>query len=223
MHQIELRNVNRVFNKNTDNTFQALKGINMIVEPGDFISIMGPSGSGKSTLMNIIGMLDVADSGSYWLKEVDITKTEKSELPMMRRQEIGFVFQTFNLLNRLSVYENVRMPLIYSKKKYGKRSKVDELIKMVNLGHRRNYLPVNLSGGEKQRVAIARALVNDPRIIVADEPTGNLDTKSGSEIMKSLVDLNKEGRTIILVTHDPQIDKYAKRHFKMVDGILTED
>lgn len=222
MALIELKRINKTFNKATDNPFQALKDINFAVENGDFISIMGPSGSGKSTLMNIIGMLDVADSGSYWLKENDITKISRSKLPMMRRQEIGFVFQTFNLLPRLSVYENVRMPLIYSKKEGKKSTQVDNLIKMVKLEHRRNYIPMNLSGGEKQRVAIARALVNDPAIVLADEPTGNLDTKSGAEIMQSLKNLNKEGRTIILVTHDPEIDKYAKRHFKMVDGVLSE-
>ncbi len=223
MALIELKRINKTFNKSTDNPFQALKDINFAIEDGDFISIMGPSGSGKSTLMNIIGMLDVADSGSYWLKENDITKISRSKLPLMRRQEVGFVFQTFNLLPRLSVYENVRMPLIYSKKENKKSNRVDNLIKMVKLDHRKNYIPMNLSGGEKQRVAIARALVNDPAIILADEPTGNLDTNSGAEIMESLKNLNKEGRTIILVTHDPEIDKYAKRHFKMVDGVLSEN
>ncbi len=223
MALIQLKKINKIFNSNTSNPFQALKNVNLEVNGGDFISIMGPSGSGKSTLMNIIGMLDVPDSGQYFLNAVNITGLRKKDLPRMRREEVGFIFQTFNLLPRLTVAKNIALPLTYTNKTAKeKQLKINELIELVRLEHRKKYLPVNLSGGEKQRVAIARALVNNPKVILADEPTGNLDSKSGCEIMTALSHLNKTGRTIILVTHDPEIDKYADRHFKLVDGQLNE-
>ncbi|MDD5342694.1 MAG: ABC transporter ATP-binding protein [Patescibacteria group bacterium] len=220
---LRLENINKSYNQDTPTAFQALKNVSFSVEPGEFISIMGPSGSGKSTLLNIIGILDVADTGSYQLNGVEITSLGKSRLPAIRRKEIGFIFQTFNLLPRLSVFQNVQMPLMYSRVQSNKqKDRVDELLGLVKLTQRRNYLPTKLSGGEKQRVAIARALANNPSIILADEPTGNLDSKSGREIMEALAELNRQGRTILLVTHDQNIADFAQRHFFMADGVLTE-
>ena len=198
---------------------KALKNINLIVKQKDFIAIMGPSGSGKSTLVNLIGCLDVPDKGHIFLKEKDITKLSENELANLRGKTIGFVFQQFNLIPTLTALDNVTLPMAFQGvglKKARKRSK--ELLDIVGLGDRIHHKPSELSGGEQQRVAIARALSNDPKIILADEPTGNLDSKSGKQIVDMLVKLNKKGKTIIIVTHNPNIAKYAKIKKHLKDG-----
>lgn len=199
-----------------------LKGVNLEIKTGEFVAIMGPSGSGKSTLMHIMGFLDKLTSGKYLFKSKDVSNLTDDELAEIRNEEVGFIFQAFNLLQRTSVYDNVRLPLTYSSKKFSK-DKVVNAIKSVGLYHRLNNLSNQLSGGEKQRVAIARALVNDPSIIFADEPTGNLDSKSGKQIMEILQDLNEDGKTIILVTHEKYTAEHARRIIKIVDGEIIDD
>ncbi len=204
---------------------KVLHGLDFEMKKGEFIAIMGPSGSGKSTLMNILGFLDKTTSGEYIFKGENITKFDDDKLAHLRNAEIGFVFQQFNLLPRTSVLENVMLPLIYSEKiaKEDKIKKATKAVHAVGLEHRINNLSNQLSGGEKQRVAIARALVNDPEIIFADEPTGNLDSKSGEQIMQILDDLNNKGKTIILVTHEQYTAEYAERIIKLRDGKIVED
>jgi len=199
-----------------------LKNINLEINSGEFVAIMGPSGSGKSTLMHIMGFLDKPTSGKYIFKGKDVSSLADDDLAEIRNAEVGFIFQAFNLLQRTSVYDNVRLPLIYSAKKFDK-DKVIAAIKSVGLYHRLNNLSNQLSGGEKQRVAIARALVNDPSIIFADEPTGNLDSKSGKQIMEILQDLNEEGKTIVLVTHEKYTAEHAQRIIKIIDGEIVDD
>jgi putative ABC transport system ATP-binding protein len=224
MPLLELRDINKTYNQRTGNPLPVLRNIQLAIEPGDFVSIMGRSGSGKSTLLNIIGLLDMPDSGTYLLGGRDITRTPRSLLPRIRALEIGFVFQSFNLLPRLSVFQNVTLPLIYAGKDRAFRARrVHEVLEIVNLTNRTWYLPSKLSGGEQQRVAVARAIVNDPKMVVADEPTGNLDSESGHRIMRELVRLNQEGRTVVLVTHEPDIAAYARDHFLMSDGVLSRE
>ena len=199
-----------------------LKGINLEVDQGEFVAIMGPSGSGKSTLMHVMGFLDKLTSGKYFFKGKDVSNLSDDELAEIRNQEVGFIFQAFNLLQRTSVFDNVRLPLIYSSKKID-NNQVIEAIKSVGLYHRLNNLSNQLSGGEKQRVAIARALVNQPSIIFADEPTGNLDSKTGKQIMEILQDLNEKGKTIILVTHEKYTAEHARRIIKLIDGNVVDD
>lgn len=202
----------------------ALDGINLRVQRGEFLAIMGPSGSGKSTLMNIIGCLDVPTSGRYFLKGREIEKMGDEELAYIRNREIGFVFQNFNLLSRTDALSNVELPLIYAKvSKRERKERAFEALKKVGIEHRAKHMPSELSGGEQQRVAIARALVTNPSIILADEPTGNLDTKSSEDIMAIFDKLNSEGNTIILVTHEPDIAKHAKRLVRLRDGKIIED
>lgn len=202
----------------------ALDGINLKVCEGEFLAIMGPSGSGKSTLMNIIGCLDVPTSGKYFLKGKEIEKMGDEELAYIRNREIGFVFQNFNLLSRTDALSNVELPLIYAKiPKKERRERAFEALKKVGIEGRAKHMPSELSGGEQQRVAIARALVTNPSIILADEPTGNLDTKSSEDIMAIFDKLNSEGNTIILVTHEPDIAKHAKRLVRLRDGKIIED
>lgn len=201
---------------------RVLKGIDLEIGQGEFVAIMGPSGSGKSTLMHIMGFLDKPTGGRYLFKGKDVSNLTDDELAEIRNEEVGFIFQAFNLLQRTSVYDNVKLPLSYSSKKFDK-NKVTGAIKSVGLYHRLNNLSNQLSGGEKQRVAIARALVNDPSIIFADEPTGNLDSKSGKQIMEILQDLNEEGKTIILVTHEKYTAEHARRVLKIVDGEIVDD
>ncbi|MFH1610548.1 MAG: ABC transporter ATP-binding protein [Patescibacteria group bacterium] len=204
---------------------KVLHGLDFEIKKGEFIAIMGPSGSGKSTLMNILGFLDKTTSGKYIFKNENITKFDDDKLAHLRNAEIGFVFQQFNLLPRTSVLENVMLPLTYSQKiaKQDKIKKATKAVHAVGLEHRINNLSNQLSGGEKQRVAIARALVNDPEIIFADEPTGNLDSKSGEQIMQILNELNKKGKTIILVTHERYTAEYAERIIKLRDGKIVSD
>lgn len=203
---------------------RALNGINLRVKNGEFLAIMGPSGSGKSTLMNIIGCLDVPSSGKYFLKGKEIETLGDEELAFIRNKEIGFVFQNFNLLARTDALSNVELPLIYSRvPKKERKMRAYEALKKVGIEGRAKHMPSELSGGEQQRVAIARALVTNPSIILADEPTGNLDTKSSEDIMSIFDKLNSEGNTIILVTHEPDIARHAKRLIRLRDGKIIED
>ncbi|MBP1765390.1 MAG: Phosphonate-transporting ATPase [Firmicutes bacterium] len=202
-----------------DNVVHALAGVSLEIANGEMTAIMGPSGSGKSTLMNILGCLDRPTSGSYCLNGREVADLADNELAMVRNKEIGFVFQTFNLLARMSALQNVALPMVYAGiDKKTRTERALQALVSVGLADRKDHQPNELSGGQRQRVAIARALVNDPAIILADEPTGNLDTKSGDEIMDIFCKLNDEGRTIVLVTHEPDIAEYTRR-----DGVLVKD
>jgi len=220
---ISVKNLKKDF-INDEIVTSVLKGVSFEIEKGSFISIMGPSGSGKSTLMHILSFLDKPTSGDYIFEGKDIKNLSDDDLADMRSKKVGFIFQSFNLLSTLSVLENVALPLTYTKTSLDDRNeKAKDLLEQVGLGHRLNYSPTKLSGGEKQRVAIARALVNDPEIIFADEPTGNLDSKSGAQVMKILQELNKKGNTIILVTHEKSTAEHAERIIKIKDGDIIED
>jgi putative ABC transport system ATP-binding protein len=201
-----------------------LKGIDLKIEEGEFVALMGPSGSGKSTLMNIIGCLDRPTRGRFLLLGQDVSRTSEEELARVRREELGFVFQTFNLIGRISVLKNVEVPMILSEiSREKRRERALELLGSVGLAHRVNFSPLRISGGERQRVAIARALANDPKIIIADEPTGNLDLKSSQEVMGIMKSLHEEGRTIIMVTHNPEVTVDCDRVIRLRDGrILNE-
>lgn len=220
---IKLTNINKSY-KNGDQELRVLKDIDLEVEEGEFLAIMGPSGSGKSTLMNIIGLLDRSSSGNYWLEGEEVSQLSEKKLAQVRNDQIGFVFQQFFLLSKLNALQNVELPLIYAGVPSSKRKKLaKQYLEKVELSERMDHLPSELSGGQKQRVAIARALVNTPAIILADEPTGALDTKTGQQIMNLLTELNSEGKTIIMVTHEPEIAAYAKRTIVLRDGVITED
>jgi len=219
---IELKNVCKSF-KLGDQVVKALDNINFSVKKGEFVAIIGPSGSGKSTMMNILGLLDVADSGEYLLDDLSIKEASDSILADIRNKKIGFIFQSFNLLPKMNALENVQVPLMY--RGIGKKEsqkKAYEYLEKVGLKGRERHMPSQLSGGQQQRVAIARALIGDPEIILADEPTGALDSKTGHEVMELLQELNREGQTIILITHDINVANKAKRILKMMDGKLEE-
>jgi len=207
-----------------DTAIKAVCNVNLVINKGDFMSITGKSGSGKSTLMHMLGLLDTLTSGELILNGKNIKGMNEKELAQIRNSEIGFVFQTFNLLQRTTVLENVMLPLVYSKVPKEKHEKMAlEVIKQVDLEHRLNNKSNELSGGERQRVAIARALINNPSLILADEPTGNLDSKTGDEIEKIFLDLNKKGKTIVLVTHDQDLAKIAKREIVLRDGEIIDE
>ncbi len=207
-----------------DTAVHALAGVNLTIAAGEFTAIMGPSGSGKSTLMNILGCLDRPTTGSYQLDGQEVASLSDDDLAVTRNKKIGFVFQNFNLLPRITAQENVALPLIYAGIDEKERQRrAGEALRSVGLEHRMGHLPNELSGGQRQRVAIARALVNDPTIIMADEPTGNLDSKSGVEVMGIFERLNAMGRTVILVTHEPDIAEYAKRVIHVRDGLVVRD
>jgi len=219
---ITMRNLSKIY-KMGDNEVKALDNINLTVDEGEFVSIVGPSGSGKSTLMNIIGCLDVMTEGEYYLNGNDTSKLNENKLAELRSSEIGFIFQSFNLLQKLTALENVELPMIYkgipAKERY---NRAVELLTMVGLEKRIHHKPTELSGGQQQRVAIARALANNPHLILADEPTGNLDSQSGKEVMKIIKELNERGNTIILITHDINVANQAKRTVKIMDGKIYE-
>ena len=215
---ITVDNVNKTY-KNGSLELQVLKNISFKVDKGEFLAIMGSSGSGKSTMMNILGCLDNQYEGRYILDGIDISKSTENELSEIRNKKIGFIFQSFNLLPRLTALENVELPLVYSSiPKEERHKRANELLEMVGLKERTHHRPNELSGGQRQRVAIARALVNNPSIILADEPTGNLDSKSEAEIIEILQKLNKMGKTIVIVTHEPNIGEIAQRKIVFKDG-----
>jgi len=215
---IILKNITKIY-QSGELSFRALKNINLTINEGDFTAITGASGSGKSTLMNIIGLLDIPTSGTFLLDNVETSKLNDNQLAKLRNQKIGFIFQSFNLLPRTSAIDNVALPLIYAKiEKYERLEKAKISLDLVGLSDKLKSHPNQLSGGQQQRVAIARALVTNPQILLADEPTGNLDSKSGFEIMQIFKRLNKEGKTIIMITHEPEIAKHAKKIITIKDG-----
>jgi len=202
---------------------KALRGVSAVINSGEFVAIMGPSGSGKSTLMHVLGCLDTPTSGKYWLDKEEISSLKKSRLAWIRNKKIGFVFQTFNLLPHLNIQRNVELPLMYSGITARKRRKIAEkVLDDVGLFDRIRHKPSELSGGQRQRVAIARALVNNPTILLADEPTGNLDTSSGNDILSIFSELNSHGHTIIIVTHDSAVSDRADRSIKIIDGLIVD-
>jgi putative ABC transport system ATP-binding protein len=220
---IQLSDVKKTYQMG-DTTVAALAGVTLSIDAGEFTAIMGPSGSGKSTLMNILGCLDRPTSGSYILDGQEVASLGDDDLAVTRNKKIGFVFQNFNLLPRISALQNVALPLVYAGLDKSERARrASEALAAVGLEHRMNHLPNELSGGQRQRVAIARALVNEPTIIMADEPTGNLDSKSSIEVMGIFEELNFAGRTIILVTHEPDIAEHAKRVVTVRDGLIIQD
>lgn len=220
---IETKNLCKSFQVGSEKV-QALKGVDLSVQKGEFLSIMGPSGSGKTTLMNIIGCLDTPTSGTYHLNNKLVNELDDDDLAMIRNKEIGFVFQSFHLLARNSALSNVLLPLKYAgKKETEAQIMAEEVLKKVGLTNRMNHSPSELSGGQQQRVAIARALVNNPSIIFADEPTGNLDTQTGNDVMNLFKELNKQGQTIILITHEEDLAMQSKRIINIKDGLIESD
>ena len=220
---IELKGIKRYFNLG-DETIYAIKEINLDIFKNEYVALMGPSGSGKSTLMNILGCLDTPSAGQYFLEGNDVSKVSDNELAAVRNKQIGFIFQTFNLIPRLTTIENVALPLIYagwSKKQRDERA--IEVLQQVGLGDRMKHKPNELSGGQRQRVAVARALVNNPSLILADEPTGNLDTKTSYEIMALFEEIHNKGNTIVVVTHEEDIALYTHRIVRMRDGLVESD
>lgn len=220
---IKTENLTKVFRTEEVET-TALNRVSMHVQKGEFVAIMGPSGCGKSTLLNIIGLLDNLTEGSYHFDGTDVSRLKERQRTMLRKGNIGFVFQSFNLIDELTVYENVELPLIYLKLKASERKKmVESVLERMKISHRRKHFPQQLSGGQQQRVAISRAVVANPKLILADEPTGNLDSKNGLEVMKLLTELNDEGTTIIMVTHSERDASFAHRVVNLFDGqIITE-
>lgn len=221
---IDLKNVNKEYYLTEDNKVKALNNINLTINKGEFVSIIGKSGSGKSTLLNIISCMDSNFTGDYILLNEKMNNKKKKELASIRNKNFGFIFQNFNLLNKLSAYENIEIPLIYKKVSKSNRKKIiNKVVSEVGISERLYHKPKELSGGEQQRVAIARALVTDPEIILADEPTGALDVKTGKQILSILKDLNQKGKTVIIVTHDLELAKEAKRIVTLSDGKIISD
>jgi putative ABC transport system ATP-binding protein len=218
---IHLKNVNRTYSNKGQQQVFAVKNTNLVINKSDFVAIVGPSGSGKSSLMNILGMLDKPTSGNYYFENKDVNSLTEDELAVIRNQKIGFVFQKFHLLPKTTALENVELPLLYSNKKNIRKLAIDALTR-VGLADRATHRANELSGGQQQRVAIARALVNEPDIIFADEPTGNLDSTSGNEIIKIFQSLNASGKTIVLITHDASVAAFAKRIINIKDGMVSE-
>lgn len=223
MNIIEIKNISKEYIMGSQ-LIAALKDVSLSVQKGEYVALMGPSGSGKSTLMNILGCLDTPTAGSYRLNNTEVSEMSEDELAHVRNKEIGFIFQTFNLLPRLSSLENVALPMVYAG--MGKRERIaraEQVMDMVGLKDRMHHKPNELSGGQRQRVAIARALVNNPSIILADEPTGNLDTKTSYEIMSIMEDISNRGNTVIIVTHEDDIAKHARRILRLRDGLIETD
>lgn len=220
---IKIENIAKTY-KIGDIRVKALRGVDLQINEGEFVAIMGPSGSGKSTLMNIIGCLDIPDSGKYFLESIDVSKLNDNQLANIRNMKVGFIFQTFNLLSRLNTFQNVELPTIYTKVKFkNKNQRIFEYIESVGLKGKEKNKPSELSGGERQRVSIARALINNPTIILADEPTGNLDSRTGEEIIAIFQKLNREGKTIILVTHELDIALHTQRIIYLRDGLIIKE
>jgi putative ABC transport system ATP-binding protein len=221
-HLIEMRELTRVYDLGPQQIF-ALRGVNLVIEPGEYVAIMGPSGSGKSTLMNVIGCLDTPTSGSYLLDGVPVETLNDDELAAIRNRKIGFVFQTFNLLARTTALQNVELPLVYAKVSRAERRQLaEEALVAVGLGDRMSHQPNELSGGQRQRVAIARALVNKPSLLLADEPTGNLDSQTGREILDLFQELHSRGNSIIMVTHEDDVAQEARRVIHIKDGKVRD-
>jgi putative ABC transport system ATP-binding protein len=224
-HVIEIHGLTKVYTMG-EVEVRALAGVDLLVDPGEFIAVMGPSGSGKSTLMNIIGCLDRPTAGTYMLDGVDVSSLDRDERAVIRNAKIGFVFQSFNLLARTSAIENVELPLLYGELGWSSHQRHDAAktsLTRVGLAGREGHYPSQLSGGQQQRVAIARALVTNPAILLADEPTGNLDSRTSEEIMGIFQKLNDDGKTIVLITHEPDIAQYAKRIVHVLDGLIQDD
>ena len=221
---IKITNLEKIYRTEEVETV-ALDKLSFEVKEGEFVAVMGPSGCGKSTLLNIVGLLDDPDSGSFIFNGVEVAKFTERKRADMRKKNIGFVFQSFNLIDELTVFENVELPLIYSGvKKADRKTRVEEVLEKVQIMHRRNHFPQQLSGGQQQRVAVARAVVNKPKLILADEPTGNLDSVNGNEVMEMLTELNEAGTTIIMVTHSEHDARYSHRIIRMLDGrTVTEN
>lgn len=220
---ITLKNIKKVFRTEEIETW-ALQNVNLEVKKGEFVAIMGPSGCGKSTLLNILGLLDTPTEGTYILNDTDVSKMNESNRTDLRKGKLGFVFQSFNLIDELNVSENVELPLLYmGKARSERRKKVEEVLEHVAMSHRAKHFPSQLSGGQQQRVAIARAVISHPEIILADEPTGNLDSKHGKEVMELLKELHKDGTTIIMVTHSQHDANYAERIINLFDGEIVSE
>ncbi|WP_286912920.1 ABC transporter ATP-binding protein [Flavobacterium sp. UBA4197] len=220
---IKIENLSKVFRTEEVET-AALNGISLQVNEGDFVTIMGPSGCGKSTLLNIVGLLDSASGGSYLMLNQEINGLKEVEKAKVRKQNIGFIFQNFNLIDELSVYDNIALPLIYNNVNAAERKKkVEAIAQRLSISHRLKHYPQQLSGGQQQRVAVARALINDPKIILADEPTGNLDSKNGNEVMELLTDLHAKGATILMVTHSDYDASFSQKTIYMKDGTILSE
>lgn len=220
---INIRSLSKVFRTEEIET-KALNEVSITINQGDFVSIMGASGSGKSTLLNIVGLLDSATSGSYQLLNQEMTDLKEQQKSKFRKENIGFVFQNFNLIDELSVYDNIELPLIYNNVSTSERKlKVEKIAERLGISHRLKHYPQQLSGGQQQRVAVARALINDPKIILADEPTGNLDSKNGNEVMELLTDLHAQGATILMVTHSEYDASFSQRTILMKDGAVLSE
>ncbi len=222
MEIIKLVDIGKTYGKGTDAETVALKNINLTINEGEFISIMGPSGSGKSTLLNILGCIDNPTEGKYYLNNKEVSLLKGKELARIRNEEIGFIFQNFNLLYDYNLIDNVSLPLSYSKKKLPKTKTAIDMLDRLGLGVHKLKTTDQLSGGQKQRVAIGRALINEPKIILADEPTGALDRKTGMEVMEMLKEINREGKTVIIITHDKSIGEQCDRMIKIADGEIEE-
>ncbi|MBS7787136.1 ABC transporter ATP-binding protein [Flavobacterium sp. CYK-55] len=220
---IQISNLSKIFRTEEVET-RALSGVNMTINQGEFVTIMGASGSGKSTLLNIVGLLDSASEGSYQLLGQEMTTLSEGEKSKFRKQNIGFIFQNFNLIDELSVYDNIELPLIYNNVPAAERKqKVAVISERLGISHRLKHYPQQLSGGQQQRVAVARALINDPKIILADEPTGNLDSKNGNEVMELLTDLHAQGATILMVTHSNYDASFSQKTIQMKDGLILSE